>query len=178
VVAFACNGGNGDWRLLPYAVTDALSAVTGSCGLYIAGAQQLGDDNEALLIGYQRWGGNVSFLSAHLEFGDIVLIRFTYRMTSVALLAARPRTTARRRDSGQRPDSRFFWHNLWKWSLLDRMMLISCPCAASTGSVAEVLCIYVYVKRLEHVTEESILSDSNHINIQSWQHYSSPAVLF
>ena len=61
MVAFACNRGSGDWRLLPYAVTSALSAVTGNCGLYIAGAQQLGDDSEALLIGYQRWGGNVSF---------------------------------------------------------------------------------------------------------------------
>jgi hypothetical protein len=61
VVAFACNrvSGGRSWTVFPFNVADSLAAVTKSCGRYIAGAQQLGNDDQVLLIGYQRWSGTV-----------------------------------------------------------------------------------------------------------------------
>ena len=43
-------------------MTDAAAKVTSSCGWYVAGATQLGNDDQALLMGYQQWNGGVSAL--------------------------------------------------------------------------------------------------------------------
>ena len=64
VVAFVCNRGNANWTVFPQNLADSLSTITSRCGWYIAGAQQNGNDDKALLLGYQRWNGNVSTISA------------------------------------------------------------------------------------------------------------------
>ncbi|KZM18905.1 uncharacterized protein EKO05_0010399 [Ascochyta rabiei] len=61
VVAFACNRGNRNWTVFPQNLGDSLADITNKCGWYIAGAKQTGNDDQALLLGYQRWNGNDDF---------------------------------------------------------------------------------------------------------------------
>ncbi|KID95092.1 hypothetical protein MAJ_08929, partial [Metarhizium majus ARSEF 297] len=56
VVAFACNRSpNRGWFLIGNQYRDALARITASCGRYIAGATQSGDDGQDLISGYARW---------------------------------------------------------------------------------------------------------------------------
>ncbi|KFZ17813.1 hypothetical protein V501_01556 [Pseudogymnoascus sp. VKM F-4519 (FW-2642)] len=56
VVAFACNRNpSTGWLLIGDQYRDALARITGSCGRYIAGATQFGDDGKELISGYARW---------------------------------------------------------------------------------------------------------------------------
>ncbi|KAF2124887.1 hypothetical protein P153DRAFT_435093 [Dothidotthia symphoricarpi CBS 119687] len=64
VVAFACNRSQTDWLLLPQTFTDAASAITGSCGWYIAGTTERGDANNALILGYMRYQNGLDFCGA------------------------------------------------------------------------------------------------------------------
>ncbi|KAJ8118084.1 hypothetical protein OPT61_g856 [Boeremia exigua] len=64
VVAFVCNRGSGNWLVFPQNLADSLATITNRCGWYIAGARQQGNDDQALLYGYQRWNGNVGTGSA------------------------------------------------------------------------------------------------------------------
>jgi hypothetical protein len=69
-------------------MTDAAAKVTSRCGWYVAGATQLGNDDQALLLGYQRWNGGVSaLLYCFMGFG--ARSNETRRTTSAVVLVAR-----------------------------------------------------------------------------------------
>jgi hypothetical protein len=56
VVTFACNRSpTTGWLLVGSQYREAIGRITGSCGRYIAGATQFGDDGKELIYGYARW---------------------------------------------------------------------------------------------------------------------------
>ncbi|KFY17018.1 hypothetical protein V492_00940 [Pseudogymnoascus sp. VKM F-4246] len=56
IVAFACNRNpNSGSVILPDGYREEIGRITGTCGRYIAGATQLGDDGSALILRYAWW---------------------------------------------------------------------------------------------------------------------------
>ncbi|KFY35052.1 hypothetical protein V494_06252 [Pseudogymnoascus sp. VKM F-4513 (FW-928)] len=54
VVTFACNRGSENWLLIGSQYREAIAGITRSCGQYIAGATQFGDNGKELILGYAR----------------------------------------------------------------------------------------------------------------------------
>ncbi|KAH7385582.1 hypothetical protein DE146DRAFT_667605 [Phaeosphaeria sp. MPI-PUGE-AT-0046c] len=61
VVAFVCSRNDGNGRLPASVLTPELAAITSQCGLYIAGAREIGSRDGAAIVGYQRYKNGDNF---------------------------------------------------------------------------------------------------------------------